>query len=67
MQLTGVTVIENLGGMTASTWLNTDHQLAPGTEIFRADRCFELWQYTASHSQTLLRSPKGTDRLWPHL
>jgi hypothetical protein len=48
--------------MTGSAWLNTDHQLVPGTEIFRAGRCFQLWWHTASHSQTLLRSPKGEDQ-----
>jgi hypothetical protein len=49
--------------MTERAWLTTDHPLVPGTEIFRADRCFQLWQHTASHSQTLLRSPRGTDLL----
>jgi hypothetical protein len=45
--------------VTANAWLNTDHQLAPGTEIFRSERRFVMWAYSASHSQLLLRSTPG--------
>ncbi|WP_188308584.1 hypothetical protein [Streptomyces sp. CBMA123] len=42
--------------MTDSTWLNRDHQLIPGTELFRSERRFHLLAYTASHGQLLMRS-----------
>ncbi|MFJ6686951.1 hypothetical protein [Streptomyces werraensis] len=42
--------------MTDSTWLNRDHQLIPGKEVFRSERRFHLLAYTASHGQLLLRS-----------
>ncbi|MER7755426.1 hypothetical protein [Kitasatospora sp. NPDC097643] len=42
--------------MTDSTWLNRDHQLVPGKEVFRSERRFHLLAYTASHGQLLLRS-----------
>ncbi|MFB7617106.1 hypothetical protein [Kitasatospora sp. NPDC056181] len=42
--------------MTDSTWLNRDHQLVPGKELFRSERSFHLLAYTASHSQLLMRS-----------
>ncbi|MEU8773398.1 hypothetical protein [Streptomyces sp. NPDC048606] len=42
--------------MTDSTWLNLDHQLVPGKELFRSERAFHLWSYTASHGQLLMRS-----------
>jgi hypothetical protein len=51
-----------LYGMIASAWLNTDLRLGPGTELFRAERCFQLWAYSVSHSRMLLRSTMGKDR-----
>lgn len=42
--------------MTDSTWLNRDHQLVPGKELFRSERRFHLLAYTASHGQLLMRS-----------
>lgn len=47
--------------MTANAWLHTDHQLAPGAEIFRSDRRFRLWAYSADHGRLLLRSAPGQD------
>lgn len=40
--------------MTANAWLDTEHQLAPGTEVFRSERGFALWAY--SSGRLLLRS-----------
>jgi hypothetical protein len=48
--------------MTAHAWLNRSNQLAPGTELYSSDRMFQCWDYTASHSQLLLRSNGGADR-----
>ncbi|KUJ56902.1 hypothetical protein ADL25_04865 [Streptomyces sp. NRRL F-5122] len=42
--------------MTDSTWLNRDHQLIPGKEVFHSERRFHLLAYTASHGQLLMRS-----------
>ncbi|MEU9339467.1 hypothetical protein AB0D49_41080 [Streptomyces sp. NPDC048290] len=42
--------------MTDSTWLNKDHQLVPGEELFRSGRGFHLLAYSASHGQLLMRS-----------
>ncbi|AJE38890.1 hypothetical protein CP978_01915 [Streptomyces nodosus] len=39
-----------------STWLNNDHQLIPGKELFRSERRFHLLAYAASHGQLLMRS-----------
>ena len=47
-----------LDPVTMSAYLGSDHDLRPGTEIFRAERGFGLWAHTGSHSQTLLRSTK---------
>ncbi|MFJ7206052.1 hypothetical protein ACIQWR_21250 [Streptomyces sp. NPDC098789] len=50
--------------MTDSTWLNRDHQFAPGKELFRSERSFHLLAFTASHGQLLMRSvgqPNGAD------
>jgi hypothetical protein len=44
------------GGVTSSVWLKRDHELVPGSEIFRSERRFNLEAYTASHGQLLLRS-----------
>jgi hypothetical protein len=47
--------------MTDKIWLNKDHQLLPGEEIFRSDRRFFLEAYSASHGQLLFRSICGND------
>ncbi|GAA0602368.1 hypothetical protein [Actinomadura livida] len=49
--------------MTDGMWLYQEHQMTPGTEIFRSDRRFFLEAYSASHSQLLLRSHWGDDEL----
>ncbi|WP_219516739.1 hypothetical protein [Nonomuraea ceibae] len=49
--------------MTIRAWLNKDHQLPPGEEIFRSERRFALWAYSVSHGQTLFRSTPGSDGL----
>jgi hypothetical protein len=62
-ELTIPVIFGILAGMTMmSDWLNTGSRLVPGTEIFRAERTFQLWAHTVSHSQTLLRSTLGRDR-----
>lgn len=49
--------------MTAKrAWFNKDRDLAPGKELFRSDRWFQMSAYTASHGQLLLRSTTGPDR-----
>ncbi len=48
--------------MTSEAWFNRDHQLTPGRELFRSDRQFQIWAYTATHRQLLLRAnPRGTE------
>ncbi|MGN9842039.1 hypothetical protein ACTMTI_28330 [Nonomuraea sp. H19] len=47
--------------MTNKAWFNTDQQLSPGKEIFRSERSFVLWAYTASHGQLLFRSLGSPD------
>src|SRR4051794_3493174 len=47
--------------MQNKAWLNTDQQLIPGTVIFQSDRRFQLWAYTISHGQLLLRSQARQD------
>ncbi|SBT40199.1 hypothetical protein [Micromonospora auratinigra] len=42
--------------MIPRAWLTQEHELRPGTEIFRSDRRFALEAYSASHGQLLLRS-----------
>jgi hypothetical protein len=44
-----------------NAWLNTDHELAPGSEILRSERRFVLWAYSVSHRQLLLRSAADRD------
>lgn len=46
----------NPPGVTSSAWFNRDHELTPGQELFRSDRRFQIWAYTTSHGQLLLRS-----------
>ncbi|MBQ1025010.1 hypothetical protein [Micromonospora sp. C95] len=47
--------------MTSSAWLSKDHELVPGTEVFRSERRFAMEAYSASHSQLLLRSDPVDD------
>lgn len=47
--------------MRQRAWFNNDRQLTPGAELYRSERTFSLWAHTASHGQTLLRSPAGPD------
>ncbi|GAB3090424.1 hypothetical protein [Micromonospora schwarzwaldensis] len=42
-------------------WLNTANRFAPGRELFRSHRRFQLWAQTVSHGQLLLRSPRSAD------
>lgn len=48
--------------MTSKAWFNKGHQLAPGQELFRSNRKFQIWAYTTSHGQLLMRA---TPRHWP--
>ncbi len=41
--------------MIPNAWLDTDDKLAPGTEIFRSDRRFVPWAYSAGNARLLLR------------
>ncbi|GAB3932180.1 hypothetical protein [Micromonospora vulcania] len=48
--------------MTADVWLFKDGDFAPGAELLRSEREFQLWSYSVSHSQLLLRAnrmPQG--------
>ncbi|GAA3341704.1 hypothetical protein GCM10020358_34080 [Amorphoplanes nipponensis] len=47
--------------MLKDVWLNRPDQFAPGAELFRSDRTFQLLAYSASHSQLLLSSRDGAD------
>ncbi|MFC4147908.1 hypothetical protein ACFO0M_16745 [Micromonospora mangrovi] len=47
--------------MTGSSWLRQDHELRPGTAVFRSDRRFALEAYSATHGQLLLRSNPGRE------
>ncbi|WP_165947226.1 hypothetical protein [Micromonospora sp. 15K316] len=52
--------------MTSHVWLHKDEHFRPGEELFRSEREFHLWSYSASHSQLLLRAermPGGDSRL----
>jgi hypothetical protein len=42
--------------VTSTAWFNRDHELTPGRELFRSDRRFQIWAYTTSHGQLLLRA-----------
>ncbi|MFE0377901.1 hypothetical protein ACFW1M_20470 [Streptomyces inhibens] len=42
--------------MQTDAWLNQDDCFVPGQELFRSDRRFQVWVYSVSHSQLLLRS-----------
>ncbi|MEU6205841.1 hypothetical protein ABZ814_19935 [Micromonospora musae] len=52
--------------MTPSVWLHRDEDFRPGVELFRSERHFALWSYSATHGQLLLRAdsmPGSADRL----
>ncbi|MGK5520033.1 hypothetical protein ACSNN9_11825 [Micromonospora sp. URMC 107] len=52
--------------MTKCVWLNRDEDFRPGAELFRSERHFVLWSYSATHGQLLLRAdhlPGEHDRL----
>ncbi|MEU4778777.1 hypothetical protein [Micromonospora sp. NPDC023633] len=52
--------------MTKRVWLNRDEDFRPGAELFRNERHFVLWSYSATHGQLLLRAdhlPGKHDRL----
>ncbi|QGN49814.1 hypothetical protein GKC29_25305 [Micromonospora sp. WMMC415] len=53
--------------MTSSVWLHRDEDFHPGTELFRSERLFALWSYSATHGQLLLRADHmpGDDRRLP--
>ncbi|SDY24616.1 hypothetical protein SAMN05444365_1011185 [Micromonospora pattaloongensis] len=42
--------------MTSSVWLHKDEDFRPGAELFRSERHFEWWSYSATHGQLLLRA-----------
>lgn len=48
--------------VTTKAWFNKHHQLVPGRELFRSERRFQIWAYTTSHGQLLIRA---TPRFWP--
>jgi len=45
--------------MESNAWFNTAQDFAPGREMFRSERRFQLWAQTVSHGQLLLRSPNS--------
>jgi hypothetical protein len=47
--------------VSGESWLKSDHQFAPGAELYRSQRRFSLWAYSITHSQLLLRSRSGDD------
>ncbi|MEU7935084.1 hypothetical protein [Micromonospora echinofusca] len=52
--------------MTSKVWLTRDEDFRPGAELFRSERLFALWSYSATHGQLLLRAdqvPGGGGRL----
>ncbi|MEV6817079.1 hypothetical protein [Micromonospora sp. NPDC051296] len=53
--------------MTSSVWLQRDEDFQPGVELFRSERFFSLWSYSATHSQLLLRADRlpGSDSRLP--
>ncbi|MEU0480297.1 hypothetical protein ABZ260_14075 [Streptosporangium sp. NPDC006013] len=54
--------IENLSCMATKAWFNSKSQIEPGAGLFQSERRFQLWGYTVSHGQLLLRSTAGPDR-----
>lgn len=42
--------------MTSKVWLDRDENFRPGVELFRSERLFTLWSYSATHDQLLLRA-----------
>jgi hypothetical protein len=53
--------------VTSKVWLSKDEHFRPGAELFRSDRHFVLWSYSATHSQLLLRADAmpGADHRLP--
>ncbi|MGW4295313.1 hypothetical protein ACWEH1_19965 [Micromonospora chersina] len=52
--------------MTSGEWLHKDEHFRPGEELFRSEREFVVWSYSATHGQLLLRAdrlPRGQSRL----
>ena len=46
--------------MASDKWYNEDTMPAPGTELFRSTRRFQLWHQTVSHRQLLFRATPGS-------
>ncbi|MEU4336071.1 hypothetical protein AB0F59_15840 [Micromonospora lupini] len=44
--------------MSSRVWLHRDDDFRPGAELFRSDRLFALWSYSATHGQLLLRADR---------
>ncbi|MEU4399250.1 hypothetical protein [Micromonospora orduensis] len=44
--------------MTSTVWLTRDEQFRPGAELFRSERQFELFSYSATHGQLLMRADR---------
>ena len=42
--------------MTSTVWLTNDEHFRPGAELFRSERQFALFSYSATHGQLLLRA-----------
>lgn len=45
-----------LRGTALQAWSSSAEAARPGAEVFRSDRQFRMWAYSATHSQLLLRS-----------
>ncbi|MGW2522280.1 hypothetical protein ACWC09_35780 [Streptomyces sp. NPDC001617] len=44
-------------------WLNQDDDFTPGRVLFRSEQTFQVWAYSLSHSQLLLRSALDGPRI----
>lgn len=42
--------------VTSKMWLTQEEHFHPGAELFRSERHFVLWSYSATHGQLLLRA-----------
>ncbi|MGC3862258.1 hypothetical protein ACPSM1_18950 [Micromonospora chersina] len=47
--------------MTSRVWLHQDEHFRPGAELFRTEREVNLYSYSATHGQLLLRSDRLPD------
>jgi hypothetical protein len=47
--------------VTSTVWLTKDEHFRPGAELFRSERQFALWSYSATHGQLLLRADAMPD------